>query len=755
MLGQVRVLALTAGWLSTAIGFSAFAQVQPDDGDTPRLLEEIVVTAQKREQGLKDVPISIEVVDGETINQNAILELEDLSERVPSFTVTEAAISTLVYVRGLGSGINQGFEQSVGMYIDGVYAGRGRQYRSAFLDVERVELLKGPQGILFGKNTIAGAINITTAQPTDQFESYVTGLMDAEHGERELTAVVSGPLSDTVSGRLAAKTGSFDGWVYNSYADRDEPGVDNWIARGSLRWLASDRLEITGKFERSEYDVDGRSTQITRAFIYEPLYKAWDPAFEGEFNKKKSVGGIGLDNSKTHSTNAALTINYDWDEVTLTAISGYMEYDYLDQLDVDFGPIPYLFQTEPQKFKQYSQEIRLLSAPNDKFEYLAGIYLESAKLRNQKALDVDLTVIGSELPPATRFVGFDQDTDSWAVFGQGTWHLRDNLRFNVGLRYTSEDKTADQNLWFADFQTSVSSPELDALYSAAGLGTAHAYHKKRSENNFTPSVSLQWDSSENVTWYASSAQGFKAGGFNEAETTGDENNFEFKSEKSTTFELGAKSSLAGGAARLDAALFYTKFDDLQVSSFEGVSFVVGNAAQVTSKGIELEGQYWITDHFNIGGSWTYLDSTYDHFPNANCTIAQTVESGLGYACTQDLSGKVTQYAPRNSGRLDLTWETTTGAGQFWQAQFSVYHTDGYYIDQDLDRNTYQSSFQKYYLRLTWQSPQGHWSVSLLGKNLTDKLTKNHASDVPLLAGAFYSTTDRPRSVALQLSYIFQ
>ncbi|MGB7453684.1 MAG: TonB-dependent receptor, partial [Lysobacterales bacterium] len=154
------------------------------------------------------------------------------------------------------------------------------------------------------------------------------------------------------------------------------------------------------------------------------------------------------------------------------------------------------------------------------------------------------------------------------------------------------------------------------------------------------------------------------------------------------------------------------------------------------------------------GSLAYLDSTYDSFPDANCTIAQKLANDTGEECTQDLSGKTTQYAPRFSGNINLNWETTSGAGHYWLAQLSLYHSEGYYLDEDLDRAEFQSAYQKLGLRISWTSKNEHWTVSLLGKNLTNEITRNHGSDVPLLDGAHYSTTDRLRSIALQATRSF-
>ncbi len=745
------------GALAWSIGVAAASaqSSSPDSGETTQyqpVLEEIIVTAQKREQGLSDVPISLAVLEGASIEDAGILELEDLSARVPGFTVTEAAISTLVFVRGLGSGINQGFEQSVGMYIDGVYASRGRQYRAAFLDVERVELLRGPQGTLFGKNTIAGAINITTAQPEDEFGGHVSGMLDEAHGERLFNAVVTGPLTPTLAGRVAVRVGRMDGWMFNSVPGRDEAGVDEHVIRGVLRWSPGDDSDLTFKLEHSRYEVDGRTTQVTEAGPWLPLYRAWDPAFEDTFDLRKSVGGLGPDHSDTESLNAALTYNRDWRDFTLTSVTGWMSYDYVDQLDVDFSPVPNLLQHEPQDFGQFSQEFRLASATGTAVDYVAGVYFETADLDNRKALDADLAVLGVPLPPATRNTAFDQDSTSWALFGQATWQAADRWRLNLGLRYTHESKSAAQSLWFTDFQTMIANPVLDAWYGGAGFGVAHQFDVTRSEGNWSPSLSVQYDAGETIGLYGSAARGFKAGGFNEAEVTGNVDNFEFENEVSTTFELGAKWRPDGGVARLDAAVFLTEFDDLQVSTFEGVNFIVGNAARATSYGLEVEAGWRLSETLTLEGSWAYLDSTYDRFTDAACTIAQTIESGLGPACTQDLSGRTTQYAPGNSGRLSLSWSRTLSGGHELFAGAGIDHSDGYYIDQDLDRHEYQPSYQKFDARVGWVSASGQWTIALLGRNLGDELTRNHGSDVPLLAGAHYSTTDRPRTIALQLRY---
>ncbi len=237
----------------------ATAQGQ-DDG--PRVLDEITVTAAYREQGLQDVPVSISAVTGDVMTASAIQKAEDIQFLVPNFTLTETGIGTNAFVRGIGSGINQAFEQSVGTYVDGVYFGRAQQWRAPFLDLERVEVLRGPQSILFGKNSVAGALNITTAKPTDEFEGSFLGSYEFEDDESIIEGIVSGPISDRVRYRVAARTRDLDGYMFNLTTQKEEPNREDWVVRGTLEFDVSDALTATLKAEVGEFEVTGRHIEI-------------------------------------------------------------------------------------------------------------------------------------------------------------------------------------------------------------------------------------------------------------------------------------------------------------------------------------------------------------------------------------------------------------------------------------------------------------------------------------------------------------
>ena len=222
--GIIMKLQQLTGSVVVCAGIAVSALAYSDaHGQESRVLEEIVVTAAYREQGLQDVPVSISMVSGETITESALQKAEDIQFLIPNFTLTETGIGTNAFIRGIGSGINQAFEQSVGTYIDGVYFGRAQQWRAPFLDLERVEVLRGPQSILFGKNSVAGAMNITTAKPTDEFEGSIFASQETEYNESIIEGVLSGGITDSFRGRLAVRTREGDGHMRNATVNNDEP----------------------------------------------------------------------------------------------------------------------------------------------------------------------------------------------------------------------------------------------------------------------------------------------------------------------------------------------------------------------------------------------------------------------------------------------------------------------------------------------------------------------------------------------------
>ena len=441
-----------------------------------RVLEEIIVTAQYRAQGLQDVPISVSAVTGEMLTSTAIQKAEDIQFLVPNFNVTETGISTSVFIRGIGSGINQGFEQSVGYYIDGVHYPRGQQSRMPFLDLERVEVLRGPQSILFGKNSVAGALNVTTAKPTDEFEGSIFVSQETEDGETIIEGVLSGPFSDNVRARIAARSREADGYITNAtLSNRDEPNREDWTVRGTLEFDIGDTLTATLKAEVSEFDVTGRHVEIINEAPavgpFAPL--TWSQILFGVFGQDPSVlnntrDGIRSSNDDFSFNNLetyVLTLDWAIGEFELEAISAWQSFDYDELCDCDFTGGLVFDAALQEEYEQFSQEIRLTSPLSDNFDYILGLFYQTSdhSYRDQIIVRTNSVLVpainlqtGTPGDPtdgsgplvagteANRIATVDNDVIS--AFAQFNWHISDVFTLQLGGRFTKDERDGFRTL---------------------------------------------------------------------------------------------------------------------------------------------------------------------------------------------------------------------------------------------------------------------------------------------------------------------
>jgi iron complex outermembrane receptor protein len=372
-LSTVSLLALGVA----AMAMPGFAQEVPA-ADAPAEGDVIIVTAQKREQDIQDVPISLLAMSADKLEAQGITNLENLSNYAPGVQIGKGAIYTPVNIRGIGSGSNRGFEQSVGMYVDGVYLGRDRQFRAPFLDLERVEVLRGPQSILFGKNTIAGAINIVTADPdlSGGFAADGSVRWEAETNTYQTTGAATLPVSDTFGIRVAGQYRTGKGYITNVTRGRDEPAVEELAVRGTALWEPTDAFSARLKYSYLDSSVDGMNATVTRFTrvtgtvtppsplanlifnnvpVVEPRFGVDDPSKAYRDNPVAAGWSQRDAQVNTQSNIAVLDLNYDLnDDLTLTSVTGYSEYRTKDGLDLDFLPIQLLFRNEEQEFSQLS-----------------------------------------------------------------------------------------------------------------------------------------------------------------------------------------------------------------------------------------------------------------------------------------------------------------------------------------------------------------------------------------------------------------
>lgn len=672
---------LLAGIASISIPLSA---AQAQEVSEPSIeqsgLSVIVVTAQKRDEDLQDVPVSVVAISGEAIADAGIENLGNLSDYVPNLSIVQDPIGDKINIRGIQSGNNAGLEQSVATFVDGVYRGRGVQARFNFLDVERVEVLRGPQGTLFGKNTIGGAINIATARPTDYFSTAFSATYNFDNIQQYIVGGhVSGPISENVSVRLAATYDNIDeGWVDDLYYGSTAPRMEQWAGRFSLDAALGDGTSLFARVEYGDFDLAAQPfTQITPgplaafgvpASLSQSLIGSSEPVLD--FGSPGTMRGDNFE--------AALILNQEIGDNLLTVTGAYSAYDFLRQCDCDFSPLDMVRFDDSEDFEQTSIEIRLASPGGDRFDWLAGAYYQASDLYadglaqfnlrggpGEVAVDTLLNAgcqgaIAAGADPATnracilsglvsafdgtplayrdfgRFHVLDQSGEAFALFGQGTFNFAPSWSLTAGLRYTHEEKNAAQSAYPTSYGTVVRD---DATYydnyqgpyapfapfRTLAEGVPHTFDLARSEDSLTWSANLAYEPAPEVLLYAKIATGFKAGGFNSFALSDDPGEAEFEPEEVIGGEIGGKFTIFDGAGEINVAAFYSEFKDIQTALFTGsTSFIVQNASSARSYGLELDSRFALGEHVELRAALAYVDFAFDSFPNAGCTVDQLI-----------------------------------------------------------------------------------------------------------------------------------
>lgn len=802
-------------------------------------LEEIVVTAQKRAESLQDVPISVSAISGDKLAESGIQRFEDVATYVPNFAISKDPIGDKINIRGIQSGNQAGFEQSVGTFVDGVYRGRGVQIRTAFMDVEMVEVLRGPQGTLFGKNTIAGALNIRSARPTNEFESEISTAYNTNFDELEIQGYVSGALSDSVRARLAVLSREMkDGWVDNSFYNQDGPASEETAARLTLEWDINDSTLLTLRHEDGSFDNGATGYTIAQAGGLS-AFGANASFSDASIGNSGPVMDFGSDNvMKGDTQETSITLETELEKGSLTAIASHSEYQFDRFLDADYSALNGLRFDDTEDFEQQSLELRFVSQLGNGFEYITGVFYQQQDMTvdglsyfNLPPLQAVLNggcanalggayganyVAGDALTTATnvaafgsaalsnvcaqaaafdgvtegvqRYAELEQETESLAVFAQGTFELSESVRLTLGIRYTEEEKKANQSVHAADFgarNTSQSSNPLTiGLAQGVGEFTTHQFNSNddgmtRDEESLTWSANLQWDINEDIMAYASASTGYKAGGFNSfymgqpGGKGADSNDASFDEEEVITFELGSKMTLLDGRAELNLAVFQTEFDDLQAAIFSGgTTFEVQNAAKATSRGIEIDGRWRATEALTLTGSIGWVDFEFDDFANQACTSDQFSAArqnafdaastdfdkglvSLGYnagVCAaqglNDLGGRTSAQTPELSATVAINHIQQLGEFEL-SSNLDANYTDDVYRQDDLDPISLMDSTVKVNASLTFGPQDGDWDVALIAKNLTDEDTFTYINDVPLFGGSHDMSPQAPRSFTVR------
>jgi len=699
---------------------------------------DIVVTAQKRAESVQDVPISIAAFSGETLERNNVATVEDLQKITPNFSAAKGAQTTYLRlsIRGIGAASNTTVEPSVAVFLDGAYVPRVGAAISSLLDLESVEVLRGPQGTLFGRNASVGAVSFHTARPKfDRLSGEVSG--EIGNGDRyKLTGVVNLPVGDHAAFRIAGSQQWFGGYWKNRLDGDQVGGTDDTVLRGSFRgewgpveWLVrADYAKITGD-GATNIDFDRDSVSNAQWAFFSAFLGAPDTNLND--NKLNQFLTADVDDEQW-GMNSTLS----WDAgggSTVRLINAYRDWQN-EQLDGDviFTPTPLVSRHGLFDSKAQNHELQFISPKdqwlNGRLDLVAGLYYSHEKYSQGEILDLNsqfcnkLVPAGPGRTACNNFLvspgganatvqDVDQTTNSYAAYAQANFHFNDKLYATLGGRYTKDEKEGKYDQTSSPFTGTVRAAE-------------HLVLPDIDDHRFTYRIGLNYEPSPDHLLFASFSTGYKSAGYNSGAgapsltTVGGVFRPErrvFDRETVDNWEVGAKSSFLDHRLTLNLTLYRMDINGFQDRSFDGTSFTVRNAGTLRHQGLEFDGIAKLWSGLTVYANVAYLDSAFTKYPNAANL------PGLGG--TQDLKGKPATFAPDWSGRLGFDWNGRIGwGGLTWGVNSNLSFVSDQYggLVNDANKQTIIDGYALLGARATLNGPGDRWSVSLFGNNLTDK-----------------------------------
>lgn len=736
-------------------------------------LEEVVVTAQKRVERYLDVPLAVSSFSGEILDLAKVSEFQDLVQVSPSLTFNQTGDQRGVgiLIRGIGTTAFQtAVEPTVSTVVDGVTMGRTVQFITDLADIERVEVLRGPQGTLFGKNASAGLINIITKRPTDEFEGSVRGSV-TDDGGWSVNGSVSGALTDTVRGRLSAYTKEYDGFGENLFTGNDINGDESWGVRGKLDIDFTENVNLLLIADYSEQDRN------CCTFFHEDLggnrFFEWD--YEqfgitlGEKNNKTLDAQDGFSNTETSGVSAEF--NIDFENFIFTSITAYRGFELETNQGVDGLPYDsptygrFLFNRNGafnggnQEQKQFSQELRITTTAWDSLDLTAGLFYwdqsvdryferESVLCTSPAAGDLSLSPDPALTPCESFAYGFGffdstVDSENWAAFGQADWHFTDRLTATLGLRYTQDDLAVD-------FERVTPNPGPAVPPSGAAANDTD-------ESDVSGKVALKFDATDEIMLYTSYAEGYKAPAFDLIFGSTPATVAEpVPAETSKAWEAGMKAELLDNRLRLGLALFHTEFSNLQgqASPPDEIGFILISAGTAITKGVEFDFTAKPTANLLINGGLAYTDAYYDEYAGAQCYSGQSVAEGC-IGGVQDLSGQQINNAPKWKGAVQARYDIELNT------PFDIFLSSTYrWQDKSPgelshDPRTYHDSYGVLDLVAGLESDDGRWTTHLFVKNALDDHYVDLKNSFSVTGGVVhYLSRDAERYMGVEVEYRF-
>jgi len=702
-----------------------------DDDDVGQV---VIVTAQKRTERITEVPIAISVFQSEAIDQTGIQELRELGDFIPNMTVTQGTdFNSRILIRGVGAASrNIGFDSRVGVYLDGVYLGQGPSVNQDLVDLERVEVLRGPQGTLFGKNTVAGAVSLVSKKPSGEYEGKGT-LGFGNFNAIEAKVSVDFSLSDTVSAKAAFSSRTRDGYIKNVYTEGQLPTTLNAVVGGvrifdiplpfpietsnppdtsdklnsqdtqsyriQLRFQPSDDLDINIAID----GLDSERSPVLAQAITSTFGDTLDN-FADASNDEVNWSFQGQETRDIFGVNVNVEYSFENDYM-LRSITGFRDTEITYGNDTDYSPLDFIYLDYKDSYDQTTQEFQLISPDDAAFKYVVGLYYYTQEANSFRNAITGNAGIFFDAPVGGGSINEGKvDTDSTAIYVSGSYEFNDEWKLGFGGRYSKETKDVN---WLLD-------GSLGGVFGIGCTGVVSCYINpnepdfalripvdnisalidSREDTNFSPAISLNYAFSEWTNGYVKYSTGFKSGGFNldfvnQADLVA---GLDFDKETVTSIEFGIKTSLLDNRLSINMAYFDATYDDYQVNQFFDVGFDsstgtqitsirITNAAEVDTSGFEFEATFKATDALTINGSLGILDATFASFPGGTSVLSttETNEDGSPKRVPVDADGNSLPGAADFNASLGIQYYSSFDSiSSDLLARLDITHTGDYF-----------------------------------------------------------------------------
>lgn len=744
---KIRMASLLGAAAILVMPGTASAQTTADetsaDTGTSRL-GDIVVTARKREERLQSTPLSVAAFSGDQLAKAGVDEFSEIANRVPGFTLNPDNITEPnIFLRGIGTDIESAASSAaIGFFLNDVYLPRAQGTAIELFDLERVEVVRGPQGTLYGKNVVGGAINFVTRKPTDEFRAGAEAGI-GNYGTFEVKANVAGGIAEGLSGSIAASGRRHDGYAFNTFTGNDIEDLSSFGVLGQLRYQPYDGLDIllTGDLTRRRSRgkwIDIQVPSDHNVPFVNPDHRRGPNNIDGK--QDADLGGVHL------------SINWDVGPGTLTSVTAYREGtfaavnndagSFIDFTKLIFGPDgrvdfnaidhslfndDYYINDKHEKVKSFSQEIRYRSEFDGPFNFLAGVYYQHEKVDRTELADyifVEFYAQGKDIAET------QLSANTYAAFVEGTYDITDTVGLTAGIRYTKDKKRfSARRETIGDF---LGAPFED---DAGNPTNAFSASSKKSWDAWTPSVNLHWQATDDAYVYGLISKGYKSGGWNgENATNPGEARVAYNPEYALNYEIGAKTTWFDDRLRVNLTGFWTEYKDLQTQQF--VIFdanlpadnVITNAGKARVRGLELETAVVPVNGLTLFANYTYMkakitgdliSTELQYDPDCFCSVP----------VASNLKGNVLRRSPQNSFSVggDLTLPLSERFDGFLRADYNW--TDNFFFDNENGSRTRQKSVGLLNGSVGIATSDNKWELRFWGKNLTNKLYESGKADV--------------------------